>query len=268
MKSKMLLTLTVALSTMLAGSARADLIAGWDFSQWAGDGFPSIDGATFTDVLTSNYSSLDPTFGAGIESAAFGTMYMNGQFGSTAQPLDGTDSFTPSQPLGGSLASNCVTLGPCDNFGPLASEGGQMFTELISMTAAGTPSVVFEANMESVPEFGVDWSLSLGGKTFGAVPGLNGIDVTVEFSVDGINFANVGAFTITSVDTPFTVGLGPDATNRAFVRLNFVTEPTGLNQALIDNVAISATIVPEPGTALLLGTGLAGLVAAGRRRRS
>ena len=267
MKSKLLLTLTVALSTALAGSARADLIAGWDFSQWFGDGLPSIDGATFTDVLTANYSSLDPTFGAGAESAAFGTMYMNGQFGSTAQPLDGTDSFTPTAGGPGGAESNCVTLGPCNRFGVLDTEG-QTFTELLGMTAAGTPSVVFEANLESVPEFGIDWSLSLGGKTFGEVAGTNGIDVTVEFSVDGIDFANVGAFTITSVDTPFTVGLGPDATNRAFVRLNFVTEPTRNNQAIIDNVAISATIVPEPGTALLLGTGLAGLVATGRRRRS
>jgi hypothetical protein len=36
---------------------------------------------------------------------------------------------------------------------------------------------------------------------------------------------------------------------------------------VIDNVAISAgNVVPEPGTALLLALGLAGLGASGRRR--
>ena len=70
----------------LAGAANADLIAGWDFSQYGADG--SLDaGAGAVDTLPANYSSLDATYGAGGtdpgDSADFGTMYMDGSNGST-----------------------------------------------------------------------------------------------------------------------------------------------------------------------------------------
>jgi hypothetical protein len=61
------------------------LVAGWDFSQYDNDPLSlSIDGGTtLTNTLAANYSDLDPTSGAGFDSAAFGTMFMNGLFGST-----------------------------------------------------------------------------------------------------------------------------------------------------------------------------------------
>jgi hypothetical protein len=51
------------------------------------------------------------------------------------------------------------------------------------------------------------------------------------------------------------------------VRLTF--NPAGINQPLIDNVALNASLaVPEPSTALLGSLGLVGLVIAGRKRNA
>ena len=40
---------------------------------------------------------------------------------------------------------------------------------------------------------------------------------------------------------------------------------SGANDNVVNNTAVTITVVPEPGTALLMGLGLAGLAAAGRR---
>ena len=73
----------IGISVLSAGGANATMVAGWDFSQYLAPGALTIDGANGTNVLSANYSNLDPTSGAGAESAAFGTMYMNGRHGSS-----------------------------------------------------------------------------------------------------------------------------------------------------------------------------------------
>ena len=252
-----------ATAALVGGSAQATMIAGWDFSQYAGDGFMSTDGGgTFTNTLDSNYSDLDPTFGAGAESAAFGTMYANGQFGSTnVNAGSGTEEFVPSQALGGSLVSNLTAPGGVDfdSFTVLASEG-QLSTESLAMIAAAQSVITFEADLSTVPVIGTGWSVSFGGRNFNGAS-----SVGIAFSVDGVNFAPVVSVNFNTVDTLFNVPLAATASDKAWVRFSF--NPSGANQPLIDNVAINATLqVPEPGTALLGSLGLIGLAVAGRRR--
>jgi hypothetical protein len=267
MRTRTLLA-SIALSALTAGSAQAATIAGWDFSQYlSGGGFLSIDGATLTNALSANYSNLDPTFNAGAESAAFGTMHIDGLFGSTnITPVgDGSEAFLP---IAGSLNSNLTAPvqgfgdNPFDSLTILAAEG-QQFQELLSMSVFGPVSVVFEADLTSVPEIGSAWSISFGGITLGV--GQNAA-VTIEFSTDGSNYVGFGSVNLTNVDTAFNVNLGAAESDRAFVRLGFAS---GAAQPLIDNVAIGATVTipaPEPASAALLLAGLLGLAWAGRRR--
>lgn len=247
--------LALAAAVLLAGPARAITIAGWDFSQYLGAGFLTTDGSTGADTLTANYSNLDPTFSAGAESAAYGTMYVNGQFGSTAvdpfsssaQVLPGPASLLSNlnAPVGG--ASGAV---PFDSLAVLASEG-QTFGNQLSMVAGGALDVVFRADLGSDPRTGTNWGLTFGGKT---VSGTSTIGVS--YSLDGTTYGAATNVNLTDVDTPFSVAFGPITADVLYVRLSLA--PTN-GVPIFDNVSLNATLVPEPGALVLLAAGLAGL---------
>lgn len=258
MKAKLLLGTATALALSIGGSANAAMIAGWDFSQYFGDGLLSLDGETLTDTLPANYSNFDPTFGAGAESAAYGTMYLNGQFGSTPTPLDFTDPVVPSVALNGSLSSNINAPAPpvpFDTFNVLTAEG-QLFANLQALQANAPAAIVFEANP---PQLGENWSITFGGRTFAGTS-----SITVEFSSNGSAYLSIGTANLNTVDTPFSFAAPGALGDRGYFRLTFA--PVGINQPFIDNLSINATpVIPEPGTALLLLAGLVGLAKAGKR---
>jgi hypothetical protein len=252
---------SVGLSAFLAGAAQASTIAGWDFSQYVGSSFLSIDGGSFTNVLDANYSDLDPN-GAGAESATYGTMLMDGNSGSTnVDPGSASAQFIPTTD---SLTSNLnapAVAGAFDSHTILFDEL-QPFQNFLSMTAQGAVSVVFVADLTSDPQSGESWSVSFGGKTFSG-----SAQVGIEFSTDGSSYTSFGSVNLSAADTAFNVALGTGSTDTAYVRLTFGAPGAGgLNQAIIDNLAINATLVPEPGTTGLFLAGLLGLVRFGRRR--
>jgi hypothetical protein len=261
MKSTLLAIVAAAAVTFgAAGAAQALLVAGWDHSQYFGDALLSTDGATFTDTLPANYSSL-VAGGLGNAAGAYGTLYLNGQFGSTNVGAgSGTEPFLPSAAVGGSLASNLSApvvdgfLNPFDSFTELTL-GGQAFMNSLAMTALGAASVVYAADA-GLP--GTDWIL-----TFGARTQAGASSIAIEFSEDGASYAPVGVANLTTVDTAYSFNLSALQVDRGFVRIVFDSPATA---PVIDNVAISATVIPEPGTALLLLAGLGGLAAHGRRR--
>ena len=239
--------------------AQDTLIAGWDFSQYVGDGLLSIDGTTFTTTLSANYSNLDPTFSAGAESALFGTMYMNGQFGSTSVGADGSGNEAILPTAIGSLTSNIDA--PARAFGdvsfdafPELTDEGQFAFNYLSMTAQSAASMVFQADA-GAPQAG-SWILSFGGKTFSGTS-----MVGIDYSTTGSGYDIAGSVTLDTSDAQYIVDLGPATSQSIFVRLNF--NPVGIDQPIIDNVALS---VPEAGVGAQAAAALAGLAVLARRR--
>lgn len=251
----------------LTGGAQAATIAGWDFSQWFGSGILTTDGLTASNTLDANYSNLDPTNNAGAESAQYGTLYFDGQYGSSSVVPDGSGSEI-FQPTAGSLISNLsapVTgpgTNPFDSLTVLASEG-QQFTELLSMGAIAPVQVVFEATLGTVPFSASNWRLTFGGRAS------NPANVVVGFSTNGVDYFSAGQVTLGQADTPYSLGLGNlTDERRVFVRLGF-QQAAGAGTSFIDNVAIQADlqgVAPEPMALGMLLLGLSGLAAVRVRR--
>ncbi|RIL01360.1 MAG: hypothetical protein DCC71_18035 [Proteobacteria bacterium] len=252
-----------ALALLAGGPARAQVVAGWDFSQYFVDGALSLDGETLVATLPANYSDFDPSYGAGPESAAFGTMYLDGTYGSTATPLDiDNDPIVPSAAANGSLLSN---LGAPENGEPspdvafdactvLATQG-QAFCNLLVLTALAPGSVVFEADLGPAGETADGWTVTFAGKTSAGTSTLS-----VDVGTDG-GFSASRSVELTTTDALYTVGIEGAASQKALVRFGF--DPMGTDQPFLDNVAIS---VPEAGSLAQALVAAAALAAVAHRR--
>ena len=260
--------LAVAAVLLLASSANAATIAGWNFGQYQ-TGFISDDPITFNpgpDQLGANFSDLDTdTTGTtglvaflGDGSEAFGTWYIDGSFGSFDTPLDFADPFVPTF---GNLNSNQGnTLSPGMNFSntSLAADG-QVVTDDNRMVHTQQLASVFEADLSSVPELGSDFVFEFGGIL---EAGTSTGSILVEVSTNGgASFSTAGTADLTDSDALYSFALGGTNLNGILVRI------TADGGTAIDNATISATLaVPEPGTLLLGLFGIAGLGVFGRRR--
>ena len=260
MKTKLFAALS---ALVLASSAHATLISGWDFSQYFGAGFNSTDAATFTNTLSANYSHLDTTFGAGAESAGFGSLYYNGQFGSsTVNPDGSTDAIWPTS---NSLTSNLTVaqngVTDFDRHTVLQSEG-QQFANSLSLLSQAPVSLVFSGDVSStVDGAATDWVISFASK-IGSGTG----SILVEFSTDGSSYTVVETINVTTTDTAFTSNLSNEIADAGYVRLTLNN-----GDIFLDNVALQGTLttapVPEPSTyAAFAGLAVLGMTVLRRRR--
>ncbi len=268
MKSTMLkTTLIVMASSLLALTAQAENVAGWDFSQYRVDGHRTINGTTTINTLSANYSDFDPTNNAGTESATYGTMYVDGSNGSSSvtteiQPkaIDLRANLDRDTPVAGTNGFNSFSI--------LQGEG-QANKERTGLIATAAADVVFEADMTTTGQAGTGWSVSFAGKTLRdpvcVAAGSCDSDVTVSFAPA---CGAYGAGTVVNMDDQedkYTVALDPGTHTQGCVRLSMATTD---GHPVIDNVAVNVAAVPEPGVLLQLAAGgalLAGLV---RRRNA
>jgi len=247
-----------------AAPANAIMVAGWDHNVWAFVSVLSVDGATQTDQLAAHYSDLDTTGllnGVIGPESPWGTLFLDGQFGSVDTPLDfgATDPYAPT-----SLSLTTNLTAPADfPFGSntsLVAEGWDNGQDL-KMVVDTAISVVYQADLSSIGSVGSDWSVSFAGQSFEGTSNVN-----VMFSTDGQSYTDFGNLQLTETDTRFEAAFaGTNEASMLFVKLGFEDG----NGVFIDNVAIDAqsiASVPEPGTLAMLGVGLLGLGAFGRRR--
>lgn len=284
----------VAVAALLAAPAHADVLAGWDFSQYQASASLAPGGAS---SLSANYSSLDPTGNAGAESAAFGTLHFDGSFGSSNTATDFLPTAGSKNCQRGveppSNAPDACANGLGD--GPVRSNRkepwergetafgagahsvlrreGQTFTNMLGMSASSNLSVVFAIDLTTLGMDASNWAVSFGGRTVTG-NGPNGGEVScdppgcsstvgVDFSLDGTTYVPFGSANLTPEDTRFDVTLPAVGTDTAFVRLNL---DAGDGTPIIDNVAVSGFPLPEPGVTMQLLAGLVGLLALQRFR--
>ena len=121
---KKALVLSAAL-LLAASGANAATVAAWDFSQFLAPGFMSTDGANPTGQLDANYSDLDLLVvpGLGADSAQFGTLFLDGTSGSSANtfggPFTNANDLTANNdqanvfgsPMGSGAACNSLLFG-------------------------------------------------------------------------------------------------------------------------------------------------------------
>ena len=270
MKIKWMKVAAIAVSTAgLAGTATAELIAGWDFSQYTVDG-SLHDGSGNVDTLPANYSSLDATYGAGGtgpgDSADFGTLFMDGSLGST-NVSEGAASPGPEvvarandtkanrqAPLDMDTAGN-FPINVFDAFNVLLGEG-QANQSRVGLTARAPVDLVFQANQGAA--LTRTWEVSFAG--FAVAP-TGPVDVGVEFAANCTSYSLVDTVTLTEDEQAFSVLLANvTGDDEVCVRL---TLDDSNGQPVIDNVA-----VPEPGFAASFVAGVLALLGLERRRRA
>ncbi len=264
MKIKHLTIASVAGALLLAASAQATVIAGWDFSQFKVPGDPTGG----TSPLGATNASLDPN-GAGVESGFIGQATFSnadllptaglsfncdrttGTDGCAAPNVDGPVRSNRSEPFDLGLPS-------FDAFSILRVEG-QTNTHRYGVTATGPVDVVFKT-VAGYTGGASNWKVSFGGRM------LTGTASTVDvaFSSDGSSFTNYGTVNLTADDEIHEVTLDPAAYGAGYVRLSL---DASSGQPVIDNVAVEATPIPEPAATAQLLAGVACLVGLYRMRR-
>jgi hypothetical protein len=241
--------MTVALSATVAGSAQAVNVAGWDFSDFAADG---VAGGT----VDANYSSFDPTAGAGAESAAYGQASLTNLIARGGDVVAGVRTGV----TGGEAQDanqrgfNAITT--------LQLEG-QTYTNPMGITAtSGAGDAVFEGDLTPLGagQGGYGWSISFAGQVVGG----SSATVDVEFAADCVSFSNVGSVNLDDEADAYTVAFPKVASDNACARLTIPN--SGDERAVVDNVSLDVIAVPEPAVGAQLLAGFVGLVALFRRR--
>lgn len=229
----------------LAGSAHAGLLAGWDFQTTTTGG---------TAVTAWNATTFPKVFNANVGS---GTIYLDGTNGSSNWDLTASNTTTELNAFGGTAVNSgsgltSVTTSPA----ALA---------LVNQTA-NNKSAVFAFNMSGFTDLAVTYASQRTATGFNTQQW--------DYSTDGVAWNPLSTQTAIPsafglITLPTTAALNNTATS--FLRLTVSGNTSGSGNNRLDNIQFNATPgtapVPEPGTMVLLATGLMPAIAFLRRRK-
>ena len=275
---KKIQSITLAL---LAGSAASlsgqEMIAGWDFSPFAFDNFSSVNGTSTQGFVNANFAGngdliADAEF---TKAAGLGTMYYDGNFGSTALSLDPSD-VEPSGSRDADLTAGNGTIGSSGAIATLEAQG-QQFGNAKAFgfnNGANGDAVTFGFDLSGGTlangTQARDWGLRFAGFVAGMTD--NAATIDWSYSTDGSTFVSSGLST--SLDqneseklVDFSGISALDGVSQAFFRANLSGIEDG--NAYIDNFQGTGTVVPEPSAfAAIFGTLALGFAAVRRRRQA
>lgn len=261
MKNK-IIAIAVFSTAAAAGSLSAQqMVAGWDFSQFAFDGFSSVDGSTLTGDVDANYTGTSADFAGG---AAVGSFHYDGAFGSTALSLNPAD--VEPQGVGNLTVADRGFLGTTGSLLALGSQGQANTTGRGLGFNTGAEGDAFVIAIDLGSDLGSAWSFTFGAVTLSD----DASSIDWEWSVDGTGY-NDASVTSSITDTAGvqTVDLsgiaGLDGQSEVFFRGTFSGIDAGLT--VIDNIGVDATVVPEPSAYAALFGAVALAFAAVRRRK-
>jgi len=238
------LAMGLGVASLLAVPASAELVAGWDFSDLAGDSATVPGSYAATNTIQATASSLSVTGDV------------------VASALRPGGSVRDQNGLQGGVNGFQSVSDPSFPAGTPSFTGG----ELLGLTARGPATLEFDTSLAATPT-NEWWVLTMGVSALS--PDIAGtsdeVDIDVSFGDTCGAAASVATVTVRpdQGDVDFSAFLAPAASAGGCVVLGVdgtVTQP------LIDNVALSTVAVPEPGMGALLLAGAAGLLGIARRR--
>jgi hypothetical protein len=233
------------LTTLVASSASAALVAAWDFQTTTNGGTAIVASPNTQKVFTANFGS--------------GTLYLDGTNGSSNW-FSGSSNTELNAFTGTALNADT-------NIGMSTTTSGAACLAVVggANTVANGKSMVFAFSMTNLQNLSVSYATQRTSTGF--------TSQVWEYSTDGINWFSVG--TLSSIQASFVLGTGTTTTfsgitgldnaATAFLKVTFsgATNPTGNNR--LDNFIFEADQIPAPGALALLG--VAGILG-GRRRRA
>jgi len=261
--------ITVAALTAIAtASSASSLVAGWDFSQ-AQFANTTLAQDNFQGSWSANYSYQgDSTASANYNaSAAFGTVYWDGSFGSTSTNYTATNN----------TAEVSAKTSPVSGLSSNDSQSFSTFNANSSYTAlrASGQTVAQNAVLGLIDDVAITFALDAGTAknswtlAFAALDS-DGASLAIDASTTGAfsgEQTSFGTLSIGTTDTGYSADFSSlGDTQTLYVRLS-ATSVSGGTLSL-DNVGFSAAVVPEPSTYAAIFGVIAIAFAIARRRRA
>jgi hypothetical protein len=266
MKNKII---TIAALTAIAtASSASSLVAGWDFSQ---SQFANTTAAQngMQGSWSANYSYQgDTTASANYNaSAAFGTVYWDGSFGSSTTNFTAQDGSatvaaktSPVSGLSSNDSQSFSTFNASSSYTALTASGQTVAVNAV-LGLTDDVAITFALDAGTAKN---SWTLAFAAlDTDGASLGV-AASTTGAFSGEQTSF---GTLSIGTTDTGYTTDFSSlGDTQTLYVRLSASSVSGGTLS--LDNVGFSAAVVPEPSTYAAIFGVIAIAFAVVRRRRA